>query len=220
MKSFVIAFVVTFVFAVLLPMQGIGKASDVNEKEETMDMELLDAVKAIGNDVPNDLKSLVWNGESFAEVEDELDNSDILDGRSGEYAYNRFKAEMMTVYCVDREKLLTADHVVQNDGLCFSAQAENRFVRISRSEQTYELLQTAHLERIQAGEIIEESFEWLNGLCEKTILTAPDGRKMAGVRFIVPAEDGSAVCFEYGGIGNYSDILTEAEMMVQKTNRA
>ena len=58
-----------------------------------------------------------------------------------------------------------------------------------------------------------------NGVCEKTFVEAPDGRMMFALRFIVSTTDGSAKIYEYGGIGNCSDIMVEASMMAQRTIR-
>ena len=177
-------------------------------------------IKQLEDDTPNDGMGLVWDGEKLTVVEDEFDNADIMDGRGGEYRYNRLKTPVATVYSVDKEDLLSEEKQIQNDDNCFLSQSENRFICISVDDRSYSQMLELHQSRLGEGTILNCEYEWLdNGICEKTFLEAPDGREMVGLRFIVSSSDSSVKIYEYGGLGNCSDIFAEAAMMGRRTIR-
>ena len=167
-------------------------------------------------DVPNDRKSLYWDGENLTVIDDALDDDTLMDGRGGEYSISRVKAALGRVYSIDREDLLGKDHVLQDDGSCFAAESANRFLQISR--QNY-----AEAKAQYEADLAEKTITaWsataqIDGLCAKGLLTSPNGHTMAGIRVIVAGDDGSALVYSYGGIGNFSDILVEGNMFAQKT---
>lgn len=204
--------------ALTFPVQAFGQTADVVMEEVAEDMDQQKAVDMIAKDVPNDRISLFWDGNAFSEVEDVLDDSSIMDGRGGEYACNRMKMKLMTVYLVESENGLNEDCVLQDDDRCFTAENESRFAHIAYSGQTWEQVQQVHDQQIASGLAVAEAPEWLEqGIAEKTVLETFKGNKMAGIRYYIPMSDGTVVTCEYGGIGNYADILAEAEIMVQRT---
>ena len=134
-------------------------------------------------------------------------------------AYSRLKAKMLTVYSVDRDGLLAKEPVCNSEA-CFSVVSEKRFLSIRMDESAYEDVLKNHTDRIEKKQALPRTFAWqMHGVCECTLLETPDGRLMPGLRFIMPAENGGAKIFEYGGTGMYLDVETEAQMSVKRTIR-
>lgn len=177
-------------------------------------------IQLIKNDVPNDKKNLFWDGEELSVVDDELDDWTIMDGRGGPYSYNRLKTGLGMIYSVDKENLLSEEHLLQNDTDCFCSQSNSRFIRVSVVSGDYNEMMKRHDAQCKEDAVAAYDCDWLKqGVCEQTFLIAPDGQKMIGVCFIVPLSEGMVKTYEYGGIGNFADIMDEALMMGQRSIR-
>ena len=176
-------------------------------------------IEMLEEDEPNDRLSCYWDGEKLSVVPDELDDETVMDGRGGEYHYRYLKTNIgITICSVDEEGLLSEEHIIANDGACFATSGDNRFLRIIVTDTSFDEMAASHDRLISEKAALNYECRWNPGITgESTIMEAPNGKEMIGLRFIQKRQDGNATVYEYGGIGNYSDIVAEARIMARKT---
>ncbi|MGX8705035.1 MAG: hypothetical protein ACSW8J_00505, partial [bacterium] len=115
--------------------------------------------------------------------------------------------------------LLSEKMVATDTDTCFASASDNRFLRIMIESETIEEMIALHEERVNNREVLNYELEWKYPIiCEATVMVAPNGKKMIGLRFIKEM-DNQSIVYEYGGIGNYTGIISEAKMMAKKTIR-
>ena len=88
---------------------GIARCTEAADTEgtEVMDMENRQMfMEMIGQDTPNDRKSLSWDGTALTVVDDPLDDASLLDGRGGEYAAARLRTPLLRVIVREESGLL------------------------------------------------------------------------------------------------------------------
>jgi len=195
-------------FAVLLLGAALCYAENTQEENDFMDV--IDIIAHLAADLPNDRMSPLWDGESIRFAEDELDQEGIHDGRGFNVPYTRTETRLAAMITATRDPLMNEENWVFNEETRFETVGENRFLRLYVAEESYEQLVQAHEARVAEHTALAIIREWLPGVtCEATLLEASDGRTMLGIRAFIPM-DGQNRVFEYGGIGLYPDIETEA----------
>ena len=175
-------------------------------------------VELMKKDIPNDRKSLFWDGTDMTVIEDELDDDGVMDGRGGEYMVSRQKTQIGCIFSVDCENLLSEENNVRNDENCFAVESRNRFLQVFCPKQKYSQMKEYFKTDIEGRKIAEYALKLdVECLCAKTILTAPSGRLMAGIQVITLDKEDKAIVYQYGGIGNFGQIQVEGDMFIELT---
>lgn len=218
MSSITKGFLVVLLFVCLTIHVTNNKAEEENILDHQQVM--INAAEMIAKDKANDEKSLVWDGSAMREVEDPLDNDQIMDGRAGPYAYTRLLTKMLMVYSVDSVSLLNAESIMRDDEDTFIAENETRYLRIRAVAEDYQKLVSSSKSLTDKG--LYQPVK-INCRCDVTgyagLIQTEKGQLMVGITACLLQKNGMVYECQYAGIGNYSDIVVEAKMMIHRTFR-
>ncbi len=174
------------------------------------------------NDRLHDGKSLVWENNTLTEIKDEADTDNRTEGRMGEFRFERIKTHMGTDIFFPVVKLNQALLEEQNrtEGEhFFDMRNETRMLRLERFD-------AVAAERVQEGlgascylrkwflEADGENYDAYEGLMEEAA-----GKLYLGTKVLIPIEEGSHYVFTYAGMGNYTDIKMERDVILKRLIR-
>lgn len=211
--------------AILLAICLMSASSHVlTEEENALEHHDLKRTVAsmIGADIAGDEKSLVWDGQEMLERQDPLDSKDIMDGRGGPYRFSRFPARLITVYSVDKVHLLADESIRVDDDDVFIAEIDTRYVSIRRMEE--DIQQLIEKERIKQEQGMLNEAQVDSGyetapVAFSGLFETQRGKLMAGLTAFLLSDDATVYQCTYAGVGNYSDIAAEANMLIHRTFR-
>lgn len=179
-------------------------------------------LKFISKDKLYDRKSVVWDGNGAQVVYDELDSRSVLDGRYGPFEAVRLEtalgAALMGIKTNNNDGLFSADTIPEvDDSSEYRLEISNRYLSLKKSDGSG---YTTQAEALSADTGLME----LDGTAFKSeteyrlftgIIGTESGSDMIGFRLLSKGSDGSIYCLTYAGLGNYSDIKTEADEVIR-----
>lgn len=173
-------------------------------------------MEMIGQDTPNDRKSLSWDGTALTVVDDPLDDASLLDGRGGEYAAARLRTPLLRVIVREESGLLRDGSILQNDETAFWSETEERLFCAVCLPDSWEDTGAAQASRLEAGEAAPAKNAIEGALCEEGFVQTQANGVMIGVTVYVQTQTHGVVRLVYAGKGNLSDIREEAGSVFAK----
>ena len=176
----------------------------------------------LGNDRLHDGKSLVWENNTLAEIKDEADTDNRTEGRMGEFRFERIKTHMGTVIFFPVVKLNQALLEEQNrtEGESFfDMRNETRILRLERFNAVAadsvqaDLDASCYLRKLFL-EADSENCDVYEGLMEEA-----DGKRYLGTKVLICGKEGEFYVFTYAGMGNYTDIKMERDVILKRLIR-
>ncbi len=175
----------------------------------------LSILEAISQDKKFDGKGIMWDGDRVKIVDDELDFEDIVDGRAGPFARERFETEFGVTLTIANtpynSNLFDSEHYPAIDtDVEYLIETPERYLSVrirdsdSYSQLEDELTKDAELMEVYENRISQRDYRIFAGKIKTS-----KGKDMIGFILITPDVDHSVFCIRYAGFGNYSDIQTE-----------
>lgn len=201
---------------IMVAIASIQPVCFASEEGKIMDHSILKtAVSMIAQDTDNDRKGVEWDGAAMKIVDDPLDNSELFDGRGGEYGYTRRRTLVANmVYSVDDTGLLTDRAIISDSDSVFAAQTDTRCLSITRLNCDWSEIESTHSAAVADGMAVDWTYNCpYPFIGEKTMIETGNGAFMAGICAYISKADG-IYRYSYAGLGIFADILTEARMML------
>lgn len=166
-------------------------------------------------DKKGDKRSIFYENGKFSFVNDELDDNNILDGRNGEFRYNRI--ELKNGYVLRYAETTNNDNLFGNrnnikkdNDTEFSAVSSNRFLSIDKLQINWNEKSKEFVDSMKDTDCVDVTQKIKITKADKYILyygmvCDNQGNSLIGMNCLFEY-NGVVYNFIYGGNGNYEDI--------------
>lgn len=187
--------------------------------QETFRHEIFSSLK---KDKLYDKKSLIWENGEIREVADDMDSNTIQEGRLGEFPIKVIRTKMgvtISLPLVANNKTLDYAEDSIDDQNIYQLRSENRILKLEK------LLNNEYQDRIQNNDKTKDLYKIPMEDKENYLFTYEgliDSDKygtMLGTIVFFKGKSGDIYEFTYAGIGNYTDIKMEKDIIVKRIYR-
>lgn len=169
-----------------------------------------------------DKKSLIWENGEIREVADDMDSNTIQEGRLGEFPIKVIRTKMgvtiLLPLVANNKTLDYAEDCIDNQNI-YQLRSENRLLKLEK------MLNHEYLDRIQNYDETKDLYKICMEDKENYLFTyegfidADKYGTMIGTINLFKGNSNEIYEFTYAGIGNYTDIKMEKDIILKRIFR-